>query len=827
MTHWRVFIFIFFIHLVHPCPQAVLTLCRCEDLHNGVSLDCSKSDAFNVVQILRANQAHLGLIQSLNLQEANLRLIPASFFDGLYIKRLDLSHNNIESFDKNAFAGVKPIMQDLFVHHNNLSTVPVSALQSLKTLLRLDLSNNSIVDLGAESALPALPKLMELNLGSNRIMSIHKTTFENIKNSVQSINLGHNNLTTVPASAIRGFKLLQALHIHHNHITALDNLVFMNLPVLNLLNLASNNISEIRPQAFLNVPNLRYLYLTDNQIINVDSQQFAAFDHLEMLDMTNNHIEKISRNSFSNLPELRQLYLGSNRIEEIEQDAFANSSIAILILANNKLTKINAGQFRFLPNIQQISFKNNQISSINPNAFFEIPSLVMIDLSQNSLTELPVSVFESQLGLLLIDLSKNQIIRTPYSAFNRRVGTVLLQENPLVCTEKVHMIQDGVGVYVSDSEDLVCGGTPKAPHKIIISSTQKPKESEQSSFLQETKISLKSASNPSIEPAEEVQERSRSDFRNNNQIRKHPISAHPIPTHENVPNRPMNSLNMMPPMLVNGVERNTQRNHVHEEIDEPMEEPKEEEGQREELPAQTHQYHSTDASQQEPERAEEPEQPIRTTPVPKLPRRYTDIADNPNIIHPFPVPFLKRGPNMSKSSRVTFDHENKTMIVTGDDMNRTIIAIPTLPPSIILHRRIPNNPEINQNKVEDKRIEQFPLAPVMSKEVSTEHPYELEGSEKGSWSRLTSPTTIITICLSVVALVMVTVFVGLCIAKHRNIQRLESSCSNSTTQRTNAYVAEQAHMNMIYGGTTERRRSIEHSQPWIYTPGPAYQHYYK
>lgn len=36
-----------------------------------------------------------------------------------------------------------------------------------------------------------------------------------------------------------------------------------------------------------------------------------------------------------------------------------------------------------------------------------------------------------------------------------------LSENPLVCTEKVHMLQDGVGMYIPTSEDLICGGKPK------------------------------------------------------------------------------------------------------------------------------------------------------------------------------------------------------------------------------------------------------------------------------------------------------------------------------------------------------------------------------
>ncbi|VDK45159.1 unnamed protein product, partial [Cylicostephanus goldi] len=104
-------------------------------------------------------------------------------------------------------------------------------------------------------------------------------------------------------------------------------------------------------------------------------------------------------------------------------------------------------------------FKNVlfQISSVHQNAFYNAPSIVMIDLSDNQLFDLPPSTFIAQLNLQMIDLRNNKIIRTPYAAFNRRIGTVFLQENPLVCTEKVHMLQDGVAVFIATSEDLVCG----------------------------------------------------------------------------------------------------------------------------------------------------------------------------------------------------------------------------------------------------------------------------------------------------------------------------------------------------------------------------------
>lgn len=106
----------------------------------------------------------------------------------------------------------------------------------------------------------------------------------------------------------------------------------------------------------------------------------------------------------------------------------------------------------------------------------------MLDLAKNQLTEIAPTTFLAQLNLLLVDLSENKLPKTPYSAFNSRVGTVLLKENPLVCTENLHMLQQGTGVYVRDSPDIICGRkpTPK-PEPVLVPivtdsliSTQRP-----------------------------------------------------------------------------------------------------------------------------------------------------------------------------------------------------------------------------------------------------------------------------------------------------------------------------------------------------------------
>ncbi|ETN69558.1 leucine Rich repeat-containing domain protein [Necator americanus] len=708
-----------------------MNLCKCEDLHNGVSLDCSHSNGAEAVQLLRDNQALLGLIQSLTMHYANLRSIPPRFLAGLYIKRLDLSYNQMVEVHPEAFSGMSPVVQELILTHNNLTKIPVNAMATLSTILRVDLSNNSIANISDSDTIPSLPKLYDINLGTNKICSIHSAAFRNVRDSIQIINLGHNCLNSVPSSSIRGLKQLQALHMQKNNITALEALNFLNLPVLNLLNLAGNKISDVNRQAFLNVPQLKYLYLTNNRISKLTPHQFVSFDQIEMIDLTGNEITDIPSECMSQLPQLRQLFLGGNRIKTIGRNAFANSSIVILSLVNNQLKEITEGMLDGMPNLQSVVFKNNKISSIHHNAFYDAPSMVMIDLSDNELFDLLPSTFLAQLNLQMIDLRNNKIIRTPYAAFNRRIGTVFLQENPLVCTEKIHMLQDGVAVFIATSEDLICGG------KTTTTST---------------------TAAPFMEP----------------------VPIRPISSNESPTQFKPKEIHRSGGLHQSDISRIT----LPKELDHDF---KEKLGSTEIEELATTEKNKSDLKQATTEKNTSVE---ATT----LGRRvYTDIADNPNLIHPFPVPFLKKPVTVHKAARVN----------PSTQTNAPSTEVHTLPPSIVIAARRPSSTETEQNVVDDgERFEQFALrshTTVQSKQDVSEAPLPTS-------TRLASPTFIIVVCLTVVAVVMVSVVVGLCTVRYRQIGRFTSTYSESSAARTNAYVSAQAaQMNVIYG-TMERDR---------------------
>lgn len=157
-------IFFVFINNVISCPENVLQTCQCVDQTDGVLLNCTETDAGDVIQMLKSSQARLGLIKWLILERTDIQHLPDNFFTGLYIKRLDLIRNGMQSIGDDAFSGLGSTLQELYITKNNLTRMPVNALKKLNSLLRLDLSENNFHSLDEIDALPGLPKVRKLVL---------------------------------------------------------------------------------------------------------------------------------------------------------------------------------------------------------------------------------------------------------------------------------------------------------------------------------------------------------------------------------------------------------------------------------------------------------------------------------------------------------------------------------------------------------------------------------------------------------------------------------------------------------------------------------------
>uniref|UniRef100_A0A7E4VLW5 LRRCT domain-containing protein n=1 Tax=Panagrellus redivivus TaxID=6233 RepID=A0A7E4VLW5_PANRE len=757
-------------------------MCQCMEVNGGAMLNCSNTDADELIAQIKAHQTELGVIAYLTIEKTEIKHLPANYFSGLYIKQLYLIENGLQDIDDSALRGLESL-QELVISRNNLTRVPVAALSKLNNLQILDMTYNNFRELDETDALPPLSKLYDVNFAYNKISNIPKTFFESNKNNLQTINLAHNHMTTVPAAALRGFRKLIALHLKNNRFTSLPKLTFMNLPVLKVLNLANNRIESIDRQAIMNVPNLRYFYLTQNKLTTILPFQFKGFEQLELLDLTGNQLSTLGANTFSHLSAVKQLFLGDNKIASIDSNAFTNSTISILILEGNLLREVTNTMFNKLPVIQQLSLKDNRIKVVDTDAFANATTLKLLDLSKNDILDLAPSTFLSQANLLLVDLSSNKLIRTPYAAFSRRVATVLLHENPLVCTENVHMLQQGLGVYVAKSEDKICAGKksieavvaqgPEVPTFQVENPAPQPQIPQQNSFGQDPEV-------PQVDPnpLPSLQKSIR------------PINIHsiPSPSNQRTPSEAIPS-NVIRPLNANPLS-------VPPRSDEsPMVE---------------------DGADTKPDDLDVSSKPESNSTLP-----YPDDPDHPDNhperYYPIPVPFLKTPPKMHPAYTIT----------------------QTLPPSIVIAEKEPagetasaermTSTRVRTNEATDSdRIEKFEMPVGGFDETNDVHEgerraYELDDQQTATRASQKLPVTVMIICLSTVGLVMLAVFVGLCVARQRNTHFLGSS-SSSTTARSHAHFATQ--MNQMYGtlphqrvGTLPRQSAQEDIYNWIYNNG--------
>ncbi|XP_032928668.1 transforming growth factor beta activator LRRC32-like isoform X2 [Catharus ustulatus] len=208
---------------------------------------------------------------------------------------------------------------------------------------------------------------------------------------------------------------------------------------------------------------IKYLELSNNFIQNLSGSNMPGFGQLEYLDVCFNQLETVSATALAQLPRLRSLLLASNHLDRnylangeafhllrnIEVlDLSVNNleshmaswyisnltSLRVLDLSGNMMTKLLAGTFRNSPRLRQLDLSHNYIMEIQEGAFEPLEELEVLNLALNSLhcisgfslTQLQVlnlshnalELFSSKEGaepylLRVLDLSHNRLLSFP------------------------------------------------------------------------------------------------------------------------------------------------------------------------------------------------------------------------------------------------------------------------------------------------------------------------------------------------------------------------------------------------------------------------------
>ncbi|NXN81359.1 LRC32 protein, partial [Bombycilla garrulus] len=235
---------------------------------------------------------------------------------------------------------------------------------------------------------------------------------------------------------------------------------------------------------------IKYLELSNNFIQNLSGSDMPGFGQLEYLDVCFNQLEAVSAATLARLPRLRSLLLGSNHLDRnyvangeafhllrsIEVlDLSVNNleshmaswyisnltSLRVLDLSGNAMTKLLAGTFRNSPGLRQLDLSNNYIMEIQEGAFEPLEQLEVLNLALNSLH--CVSGFSlTQLRVLNLSHNALELFSSEEGAERYLLRVLDLSHNRLLSFPELPRAHDLT--HLNLSNNLIASLLPGSPH---------------------------------------------------------------------------------------------------------------------------------------------------------------------------------------------------------------------------------------------------------------------------------------------------------------------------------------------------------------------------
>ncbi|NXT61130.1 LRC32 protein, partial [Chaetops frenatus] len=235
---------------------------------------------------------------------------------------------------------------------------------------------------------------------------------------------------------------------------------------------------------------VKYLELSNNFIQNLSGSNMPGFGQLEYLDLCFNQLEAVSATALARLPRLLSLLLGSNHLDRnylangeafhllrnIEVlDLSVNNlqshvaswyisnltSLRVLDLSGNVMTKLLAGTFRSSPRLRRLDLSNNYIMEIQEGAFEPLEELEVLNLALNSLH--CISGF-SLVQLRVLNLSHNalELFSSEEGAEPYLLRVLDLSHNRLLSFPELPKAHDLT--HLNLSNNLIASLLPGSPH---------------------------------------------------------------------------------------------------------------------------------------------------------------------------------------------------------------------------------------------------------------------------------------------------------------------------------------------------------------------------
>lgn len=408
-------------------------------------------------------------IKTFSIIENSLKgSLERGMFEGLNVNVLDLSNQNIQLIDNNAFFGAP--LEVLLLQNNNITTLLPKCFNMLSSLKQLDLSNNKISimafdkqHLGNLESLSvrnnaltvvkheffeSLDSLQYLDLSDNKISRLESKSFGSLRNLI-SFEISNNPLNlTLEENTFEGLSSLPSFDISCTLLATIQNGSFNGMVELKNLNMSHSRIQELQYNSFLHTGFVEILDLSYNEI-----KQFVInntqIDKLSILYLDHNFIKSLDPKTFDRMLDLTKIFLSFNEIEKINLLTFDNQKdLQVLDLSNNPklnfntsflntnreltalhLSGIKAGmsfdKIGHVP-LTDISFANASIVNVQELQLNNLNHLEILDLSKNKIVKVEVGCFANVTAMRTLDLSFNKITYLQSSAFRDNAMLTLL-----------------------------------------------------------------------------------------------------------------------------------------------------------------------------------------------------------------------------------------------------------------------------------------------------------------------------------------------------------------------------------------------------------------
>lgn len=328
-----------------------------------------------------------GHIVELSLFGFRLSNLPEEIGELTQLKKLNLSHNNLNSLTA-SFTNLTSL-QIIDLSWNQFQILP-EFIGDLISLIKIDLQYNKLTSL--PDSMGKLHFLETLSLTDNPLKELPESIGQLM--NLEEISLENCHLNSLPSS-ISQLKHLKNMNLSWNRIKELPN-SFENLVNLNNLSLEQNQFTEF-PKVLSKINSLNYLNVVKNKIKSLP-ESIGLLKNVLELKMQNNALISLP-DSFGQMESLKVLSLRENRLNSLPDSFGQLKSLKKLDLRVNQLVWLPES-FAQLKNLVHLNLESNNFTSIPPQ-LWGLEMLEELILLYNPLTKEDLEMLERNMDDIL------------------------------------------------------------------------------------------------------------------------------------------------------------------------------------------------------------------------------------------------------------------------------------------------------------------------------------------------------------------------------------------------------------------------------------------